>query len=384
MRPQRLRALASSHIKGLLREPATLFLLILFPIVLTLFFGFSFGAIGGSEVTYSVAVVNHDDGANASWSHAFIENLSANQILRVEIYPDNQSASSDLSQGKVQALMVIPQGFSESCASFLQSPDDPAAWTNSTVALYLDKGSMFAISALPSMMSQTLAHTLVPGVQSGSLPVQVGSQLIGTNQVSAFDVIAPGLFAFASIFLIMTVSGAFTSNREKGLLKRFATTPVSPSEFMMSYVAAYLVFAVLQTALVFAMAYLMGYRPEGGAAGMLFGVILLMVFSVCNVGFGLITATLAKSPGAATGLAFLFILPQMFLGTFVGSMLSDNVKAVSQFVPSYYVTNALTSVYARGASLASPTVLYDTAVVCAISLAVLGIGIVLFRRYGNR
>jgi len=41
-------------------------------------------------------------------------------------------------------------------------------------------------------------------------------------------------------------------------------------------------------------------------------------------------------------------------------------------------------VYARGASLASPTVLYDTAVVCAISLAVLGIGIVLFRRYGNR
>jgi ABC-type multidrug transport system permease subunit len=250
--------------------------------------------------------------------------------------------------------------------------------------LYLDKGSMFAVSALPSIISQTLTHTLVPDVQAGSLPIQVGYELIGTDQASAFDVIAPGLFAFASIFLIMTVSGAFTTNREKGLLKRFATTPVSPSEFMMSYVGAYLIFAVLQTILVFAMAFLMGYRPEGGAAGLLFGIILLMVFSVCNVGFGLMTATLAKSPGAATGLAFLFILPQMFLGTFVGTMLSDNVREASQFVPAYYVTNALTSVFSRGASITSQIVLYDTAIVCAMSVSVLAIGIVLFRRYGNR
>jgi ABC-2 family transporter protein len=122
MRLKKVLALARSHIKGLLREPAALFLLILFPIVLTLFFGFSFGAIGGSEVTYSVAVVNHDLGGNVNWSQAFIDNLSNNQILKVTVYPDNISASSDLSQGKVQALILIPQGFSESCLSYLQAP----------------------------------------------------------------------------------------------------------------------------------------------------------------------------------------------------------------------------------------------------------------------
>jgi hypothetical protein len=69
---------------------------------------------------------------------------------------------------------------------------------------------------------------------------------------------------------------------------------------------------------------------------------------MCNVGFGLITATLAKSPGAATGISFIFIIPQMFLGTFVGFAMSPSAQAAGRFVPSYYVTDALTSLLLRG------------------------------------
>ncbi len=381
MNRKRTLALASSHMKGLLREPAALFLLILFPIVLTLFFGLSFGAIGGSNVTYTIGIVDQDGGA---YSHALIENLSATPILKVTVYTDNQTASSDLSQGKVQAVVLIPQGFSASCSAYVQHPNDPSAWTNSTVSVYLDKASLFATSAIPPIVSQTLTDLVSVQSQPTHLPISVSSSLIGVDQSSAFDTIVPGLFAFASIFLIMTVSGAFTTNRENGLLRRFAATPTRSSEFMLSYVLAYLVIAVVQTALIFVMSYAIGFRADGGVAGILYGVILLAVFSICNVGFGLITATIARSSGAATGLAFIFVLPQMFLGTFVGSMLSDSVKTISQFIPSYYVTDALTSIYVRGASITSQTVLVDTLAVCLISLAVLIVGILLFRRYGGR
>ena len=68
------------------------------------------------------------------------------------------------------------------------------------------------------------------------------------------------------------------------------------------------------------------------------------------MGFGLITATIAKSSGAATGLSFLFVLPQMFLGTFVGASLSGAAQIAGKVVPSYYVTDALTSVFLRGAT----------------------------------
>ena len=96
-----------------------------------------------------------------------------------------------------------------------------------------------------------------------------------------------------------------------------------------------------------------------------FAFILVLVFSVSNVGFGLITATIAKSSGAATGLSFLFVLPQLFLGTFVGASLSGGAQIAGKFVPSYYVTDALTSLFLRGAALRSVTVLLDLAVVSA-------------------
>jgi hypothetical protein len=52
-------------------------------------------------------------------------------------------------------------------------------------------------------------------------------------------------------------------------------------------------------------------------------------------------------------------------------------------VPSYYVTDALTSLFLRGAPVSSPTILLDLAMVSVISIAALLLGILLFRKYGK-
>ena len=139
--------------------------------------------------------------------------------------------------------------------------------------------------------------------------------------------------------------------------------------------------ALIQAALVFAMTYALGFRPAVGLAVYAFAFIMVLVFSLSNVGFGLIIATIAKSAGAATGLSFIFLLPQMFLGTFVGASLSSGAQVAGKFVPSYYVTNALTSLFLRGAALNSPTILLDLAVVSASCVAILAVGITLYAKY---
>ncbi len=116
----------------------------------------------------------------------------------------------------------------------------------------------------------------------------------------------------------------------------------------------------------------LGFKPDIGIPDYAFAFILVLVFSLSNIGFGLITATIAKSSGAATGLSFLFLLPQMFLGTFVGASLSGAAQVAGKVVPSYYVTDALTSVFLRGASIASATVLMDFAVVSASCVCYIG------------
>ena len=380
---QRVLALTKKEMKKTIREPAVLFMIFLFPIVFVFAFGASFGGFGGSQTaTYHVGVVNLDSASNHQWSQVFTNNLSNMSILTISIYTNNQTAQSDLSQGKIQAVILIPASFSDSITSYNSAPNQPNQWVNTTVPLYLDKGSLIATQAVPPIIGQVLTTITNQNQQFLQSPIQLQTaSLVSVKQSSSLDFIAPGMFTFASIFLIMMVAQSFTQDRENGMMKRIRISPTTPSEFMASQVVSYMGIALIQAALVFAMTYAMGFKPAVGIPAYAFAFILVLVFSVSNVGFGLITASVAKSSSAATGLSFLFVLPQLFLGTFVGASLSGAAQMAGKFVPSYYVTDALTSVFLRGAPLGSPTILLDLAVVSVSCVAILVVGIVLYAKY---
>jgi ABC-2 type transport system permease protein len=384
---QRVFALVKKDLKRLIREPAALFMIILFPAMLTLAFGLAFGGIGGNQsATYQIGVVNRASTVqNQSWAQYFLGNLTSLEILKIQPYPSNETAHTDLVQGKISAIIIIPEDFQQSADSYWNAPTNPSQWVNTTLQVYVDSGSMFATQAIQPIIQQTLNEALY-GHQTQSLatPIKISSpSLVQASVTTTFEFFAPGLFAFASIFLTMIVAQSFTLDRELGLLRRINVTPTSATEFMSSQVISNMVGALIQAVLVFAMAYAVGYRPKGDFVTLGFAFILVLIFSLCNVGFGLITATLAKSPGAATGIAFIFIMPQMFLGTFVGSALSSTAQSVGKFVPSYYVTDALTSLFLRGAPVWSETILFDLTVVSSVSIAALLVGILLFGKYGR-
>jgi ABC-type Na+ efflux pump permease subunit len=381
MKLQRVFALTKKEMKKTIREPAVLFMIFLFPIVFVFAFGASFGGFGGSQnATYQVGVVNLDGGNQ--WPQLFTNDLSSMSILKVTLYTDNQTAQSDLSQGRIQAVVLIPNTFSESLTSYNSAPNQPNQWINATVPLYLDKGSMVATQAVPPIIQQVLTSITSQTQQVAPSPIKLQTaSLVEVKQASTLDFIAPGMFTFASIFLIMMVAQSFTQDRENGMMKRIRISPTSPTEFMASQVISYMCIALIQAALVFAMTYAMGFKPAVGVPAYAFAFILVLVFSVSNVGFGLITASVAKSSSAATGISFLFVLPQLFLGTFVGASLSGGAEIAGKFVPSHYVTDALTTIFIRNATIASPTILIDFAVVCISCVAILAVGILLYSKY---
>lgn len=384
---QRVFALVKKDLKRLVREPAVLFMIILFPVIMTLAFGLAFGGVGGNQsATYPIGVVNKASTIqNQPWAQYFIGNLTNVKILKIQPYSNNETAQNDLIQGKISAIIIIPGDFEQSCDSYWSAPTSPNKWLNTTLQLFLDSGSIFATQAIQPIIQQTLMAAIYgQQITSSAIPIQIRSPLlIQASITTTFEFFAPGIFAFASIFLTMIVAGSFTLDRESGLLTRINVTPTTATEFMLSQAISNMVSALIQAILVFVMAYIVGYRPKGDIGTLTVAFILVLVFSLCNVGFGLITATLAKSPGAATGIAFIFIMPQMFLGTFVGAALSTTAQSVGKFVPSYYVTDALTSLFLRGAPISSPTILLDFTVVSATSIATLMIGILLFRKYGK-
>jgi ABC-2 type transport system permease protein len=384
MNIQRILALTKKEMKKTIREPAVLFMIFLFPIIFVVAFGASFGGFGGGgTATYHVGVVNLDHpSSNQVYSQTFIDSMTATKIVDVNIYSNNQTAQSDLSQGKLQAVIVVPSSFSNSIAAYDAAPNNPAQWINTTVPLYLDKGSIVATQAVPPIIQQVLSNLTTQTQQAPKSPIQLQTaSLVEVKQTSALDFIAPGMFTFGSIFLIMMVAQSFTQDRENGMMKRIRISPITSSEFMASQVLSYMVIALTQATLLFALTYALGFRPPVGAPVYTLAFVLVLIFAVSNVGFGLITATIAKSSSAATGLSFLFVLPQLFLGTFVSNSLSGGAQMASAIVPSHYVTDALTSLFLRGAALASPTILIDFAVICVSCIAILVVGIVLYAKY---
>jgi len=382
MKFQRVLALTKKEMKKTIREPAVLFMIFLFPIVFVFAFGTSFGSVGDSQTYYRLGVVNMDQAGSVNASQILLTALSDTNILNVQTYVDNQTAQNDLSQGSVQGVMIIPADFSQSFASYQAAPNNPDMWTNATVSLYLDKGSLVATQAVPPIIQQVLSALAGQSQQAVTSPFSLETaSLVEVNAPSTFDFMAPGMFTFASIFLIMIVAQSFTQDRENGMMKRIRITPTTPTEFMTSQVLSYMVIALVQAILMFAMIYFMGFQPDGGIPVYVFGFALILLFALSNVGFGLITATIAKSSGAATGLSFLFVLPQMFLGTFVGISLASATQVAGKIVPSYYVTDALTSLFLRGAAITSPAVLLDTAAVSVSCVAILAVGIVLYGKY---
>ena len=381
MKLQRMVALTKKELKKTIRQPAALFMIFLFPVVFVFAFGASFGGLGGGQPVYQIGVVIMDQVTPSQSLLLFIDALKDTDILSIQTYKDNQTAQNDLSQGRISAVMIIPATFNQSLESYRTAPNDPNKWINTSVSSYLDKGSIIATQAIPPIIQQILTEYIGQSQQVLPSPINIKTTSLEVKQTSTLDFLAPGMFTFASIFLIMIVAGSFTEDRENGMMKRIRITPTTPTDFMLSQVLSYLAIALIQAFLVFIMVYIMGFRPNVVPSVYVFAFILVLIFSLSNVGFGLITATISKSSSVATGLSFIFVLPQLFLGTFVGASLSSAAQIAGKFVPSYYVTDALTSLFLRGATITSPVVLLDLAAVSISCVAILAVGILLYGKY---
>jgi ABC-2 type transport system permease protein len=378
MKAQRVGALVAKELKRVIREPATLFMALLFPLVLTAAFG-GIGS-GGGDTTYTVGLVDLDASGNHAWAEAFRDGIWYTGALVIAEYTDNETAHNDLLQGSIDAIVILPGDSGDSVDSFLQSPDDPGQWINTTIGLAVDQGSMIVGAAVPPMIQGVLSTTVFGNqAMAMALPMELGVPAkVASSHLTQFDYMVPGLFAYAAIFIALNVAQAFATEREHGILRRINLTPTSSSEVILGNVVSNMIVGAVQVVIVYVVSGLMGFNAQTTLPGIVYAMTIVLLLVLCNVGFGLITASVVKSSGAATELSFAFILPQMLLGTFIPTS-----PAIARFVPSYYVTDALTSLFLRGAPLSSPVIMYDLLVVAVAGVLTVVVGVVTFQRFGK-
>jgi ABC-type polysaccharide/polyol phosphate export permease len=137
---------------------------------------------------------------------------------------------------------------------------------------------------------------------------------------------------------------------------------------------------MLQVAIVALTSFLIGYRSEAHLIGISLSFVFIAILSICSVGLGLITATISKNSGTATGLAFIFILPQMFFGTFIP--ITSTTQIIAMVLPSYYVTESITKILS-GTVLTDISIWSNLAIVSIFSIIIVIAGILIFKKYGK-
>lgn len=234
--------------------------------------------------------------------------------------------------------------------------------------LYRYPTSLFVMVLMP------VALTLIFYLALGSIT----NDYYPVPGMNHFEYLLPGVMGYAVIYMGMMVALALVEYRQSGVLKRVETTPVSTAEYLGSHIIANMIIAMLQGLIVLLVAWLLGFRPLGGVAGLLLACLFLALLAVTAVGLGLIVAAVSKDSGVASGLSAIFIVPMMMFGALL-AVFNETTRNIARFTPNFYVSDSLSIIFHRG-SFSDPMLWQNLALLTVISLVAVVAGIQLFAR----
>jgi len=234
--------------------------------------------------------------------------------------------------------------------------------------LYRDPMTLVVLLLMPVGLTLVLYFAL-SGVSNDYYTVPVKNH---------FEYLLPGIMGYAVIYMGMMIALALVDYRDGGILKRVETTPTTATEYLGSLVIANVIIGTVQALIVLLLARLLGFEPLGGVVGILLAVVFVALLAVTAVGLGLLTASVSKSTGAASGIAVIYIVPMMIFGALL-AVFNDTTRTIARFMPNYYVSDSLGIIFHTG-STSDPALWRNLLILAAISLVVVVVGIQLFKR----
>ena len=306
-----------------IREPEAVFWTFVFPILLAAGLGIAFRQRGPDKAQIGVV-------GNVASTSSVLAALKKDSTLVVEVFDDSAAARA-LRTGKV-ALLVFPGSAKDS------------------VRYVYDRGRSDAVNA----------RVLVDrAVQSGAGrvdPVRVGDTYVTEAGSRYIDFLIPGLLGMNLMGgSIWGIGFSIVTARSKKLLKRFMATPMSRSQYLLSFLASRLSFLILEVVTLVGFGHFAFGVPLRGSLGTLFLISLLAAISFG--GLGLLAASRARTVEAVSGIMNFIMLPMwIFSGVFFSS--SNFPQVVQPFVkalPLTAVNDALRANMLEGASLPAVT-----------------------------
>jgi len=136
---------------------------------------------------------------------------------------------------------------------------------------------------------------------------------ISGNVASYLPLMIPGIVAQTVLTTCMATGVQLREDMEKGVFDRFKSLPIARIAPLAGPMVADLVRYLIAASLTFVAGMIMGYRPQGGVAGVL-AAILLAIFTGWAIAWIFTwVGTIARSARSVQGISMMILFPLTFL-----------------------------------------------------------------------
>jgi ABC-type multidrug transport system permease subunit len=287
------------------RDPMTLRLIIVLPVMQLVLFGF---AINMNPKNLPTGLLMAQP---SKYERTVIAALRNTGYFDITLLSSEAEAEKGLAQGKLLFVVNAPADFDRAVdrgesPSILIDADgsDPTAIGNATAAV--------------TAITSALEHDLPPIRQQSNTttPFQfIVHARYNPEQLTALNIV-PGLICIVLMMSTMLLTTlAITRERERGTMENLLAMPVRPIEVMLAKITPYIGIGYLQVMIILTLSSLLLGLPIRGSLPLL--LLVLGLFIGCNLALGITYSTIAANQMQAQQMAQFTLLPFMLLSGFM-------------------------------------------------------------------
>jgi ABC-2 type transport system permease protein len=298
MNLQRISAVIGKEMRELWRDPITIAISVLMPLVMLFLFGY---AIALDVKDVSLGVLDRD-GTPAS--RRLIDSFVQSGYFRLaQAFNTTHDIDDALQRGSVDLALVIPERFQVA----FERGEAPK------VQLLLD-GTYSTTAQVVASYADTIVRSF------GNPPgdhISVEMRVWYNAAMRSVNYVVPGLFGVILMaFPPLLTALAVVREKETGAIQQIFASPLSPAEFIIGKLIPYGGVAFIQILMVISVGFLWFDVPFRGSLAFLLLAGAIYVF--CTVGLGLLVSTMAERQVTAMLLAMILtLMPSMLFSGFL-------------------------------------------------------------------
>ena len=339
MKLLRIKAIAQKELIQIRRDPYSLAMAFLMPVILLIIFGYAITI----DINDIPAVVYDLD--KSSMSREFVSEIKSSGYFSVAAYVERyRDVDRYLDSGKAKLAVIIPVDFSKNLLAARTAQVGVIVDGSDSNTATIAQGY---ITAIAEQYARRIRGVRITPLIDARTRVWYNSELKSKN------FIIPGLIALImSVIVSLLTSLTIAKEWDRGTMEQLISTPLKTPELIIGKLIPYFIIGFIDTVVSVFMCTMIFDVPLRGSLFLLFTLSCIFLFG--GLCWGILISIIARTQLIASQMAMLStFLPAFLLSGFMFAIsnMPKPLQIVTYAVPARYFVSILKDIFLKGSTL---------------------------------